>query len=508
MVVVCKNYNEGVCRFGDRCRDAHIKVCKFFLDGHCKHGDRCRDRHISVCKYFSGGFCKHGASCRDLHNIDMGGAGTKGKGGAPSAPSAGAPAAGGKGGVVGGSAAGAHAVGPIASGVYVDPARRPAPAAAVAVACCKLAGCKNEAWNGKSGRYCSWSHECASEPSEAWTSGTPSILSRVRVVPFDLLGSRLTDDKALVDYGTAPDASTVIVDPAKLACIQNGPRGAGIASSYIYKCIGMGDADMFPEKVKLAVTKTGDAKYHAYGPDKDMHVLHAVGPDFTRGACTLEDAVTQLAQTYCNIFSEMAASKICQLRMLPVSYGSNAGKLVQRIAQLTPVAMYKACAMLTPVLRNYVLACDINLCIPIESHVEDFKKSLWLAQAMAAQHAAGIAIAPSAAVASVVASPVPVSSLAAVPAPAGTAMAPPASAASVAAPYGAVAPPLAPLVPAASVAAPSGAVAPPSAWGSVLQTVRASEPLPSSSTSPRRATPFDEEKTVADKDDGDILDLF
>lgn len=322
----------------------------------------------------------------------------------------------------------------------------------------------------------------------------------MRVVPFDLLGSRLTDDKALVDYGTAPDASIVLVDPAKLACIQNGPRGAGIASAYIYKCIGMGDDDAFPQEVKLAVTKTGDAKYHAYGPDKDMHVLHAAGPDFTRGSCTLEDAVAQLAQAYCNIFSELATSKLRALRMLPVSYGSNAGKLVHRISHLTPVAIYQGCAMLTPELRDCVSACDISLCIPIENHVDDFKKSLWLAQAMAAQHAAAV--------------PAPVRSALAPPVPAASAAAPMASlgvpASSMIVPSG----PTASLsVPLATLALPGG-LAPPSAWGSVLQTVKTSVPLPVASTSPICTTPFDAEEGSPEvarsrrEPDEYILDLF
>jgi len=312
----------------------------------------------------------------------------------------------------------------------------------------------------------------------------------VKVIPFDLLGSRLTSDKRLVDYGTAPDSSIVIVDPAKLSCMQSGPRGAGVASSFLYKCLGMSDHDTFPQEVKKAVIQSGDAKYHAYGPDKDMHVLHAVGPDFTKGSWTVEDALRQLTQAYCNVFSEFFESKLLQLRMLPISFGSNAGKFARLMSQLTPLAIHEAFAMIKPAVQNHMLQSDISLCAPIENHFEELKKSVWLAQAMAGSFAAAYAFSPA------------VRGPSTRTTPGMSATAPAVSGSSAVAPTTSKT---------ERTIAGDSFPALESAWGSMLRTVKVTGPVlgPTLLTNPWHSTPFEaKEPAAAKEDEDDILDLF
>jgi len=479
MVVICKMFAEGHCKNGDRCAEAHIKVCKFFTQGYCKHGEKCRDKHLNTCKFFVEGHCKHGARCRDLHleavSAIAGGMGSKGDVA-----------------VTGGKGVGHHA--DVASGGAARGSSSLHPAVCISTctggskARCRFPGCDKKSWDGKQGHFCSWNHETTHEPMEVWPCGS-SMLSRVKVLPFDLLGSRLSSDKRLVDYGTAPDSSMVIVDPAKLSCMQSGPRGAGVASSFLYKCLGMSDHATFPQEVKKAVIQSGDAKYHAYGPDKDMHVLHAVGPDFTKGSWTAEDALRQLTQAYCNIFLEFFESELLHLRMLPVSFGSNAGKFARLMSQLTPLAIHEASAMIKPAVRNHLLQSDICLCVPIENHFEELKKSIWLAQAMAGSFAAAHVF-----------SPVPPSSTRTTP---GISATTPAVSGSPA-----VAPTTSKTE---TMIAGESSSAPESAWGSMLRTVKVTGPiLIPTMTNPSHSTPFEAKEPAAasEDDEEEILDLF
>merc|ERR1712151_357062 len=96
-----------------------------------------------------------------------------------------------------------------------------------------------------------------------------NFLSKVRVVPWGVLGTQLTIDKVKRQRAIAPDASTVIVDPAGLPYIQRlGPKFAGGASGEIYKWLGIGSDDSFPLDVKSTMTKELDATFHAYEAKK------------------------------------------------------------------------------------------------------------------------------------------------------------------------------------------------------------------------------------------------
>jgi hypothetical protein len=67
-------------------------------------------------------------------------------------------------------------------------------------------------------------------------------------------------DGNILNIADDPDHEIVITDPAGLIFIQKlGPGGAGFASGAIYTYLGIRKETEFPDKVKLAVTKTTDA---------------------------------------------------------------------------------------------------------------------------------------------------------------------------------------------------------------------------------------------------------
>jgi uncharacterized LabA/DUF88 family protein len=80
---VCKYFQQDQCKYGDRCKDLHIKqvnpeaksICSFFLNGTCKFGDKCKDMHVlqepqerKECVYFKKGLCNKGDACFYLHS--------------------------------------------------------------------------------------------------------------------------------------------------------------------------------------------------------------------------------------------------------------------------------------------------------------------------------------------------------------------------------------------------------------------------------------------------------
>eukprot|EP00969_Alexandrium_andersonii_P067687 2986778-Alexandrium_andersonii.AAC.1 len=88
----------------------------------------------------------------------------------------------------------------------------------------------------------------------------------------------------------------VIVDPAGLHHIRElGPQGAGAAAGSIYRWLGLQDAAAFPDAVRQAITREGQAKFHSYS-NGEKQCIHAVGPDFRRTFATEDSASAQLEE--------------------------------------------------------------------------------------------------------------------------------------------------------------------------------------------------------------------
>eukprot|EP00969_Alexandrium_andersonii_P227815 10061493-Alexandrium_andersonii.AAC.1 len=110
------------------------------------------------------------------------------------------------------------------------------------------------------------------------------------------------------------------VDPAGLHHIQTrGPKNAGGAAGYNYQWLGIRGDAAFPEDVRQAITREGQAKFHAYGADGEKKCIHAVGPDFRDSYATEEPAIQQLEEVYTYVFHELFTTRLKQLRLLPIS---------------------------------------------------------------------------------------------------------------------------------------------------------------------------------------------
>lgn len=196
------------------------------------------------------------------------------------------------------------------------------------------------------------------------------ILPLVAISPYSVLGSRMAIDGAFSNVAPEPGADTVFVDPAGLPYIQNGPSGAGGAAGVIYGFLGIKSDPAFPDDVKSAITKTCDAKFHAYGEKK---CIHAVGPDFRIRDYSRDEAVAELAKAYQGILTEFVASGLANLRLLPVSGGIFSGPFSSELPGMTAEALQSGFLALTAEQQEQVKVADrLEMCIFMEKELKDF----------------------------------------------------------------------------------------------------------------------------------------
>ena len=230
----------------------------------------------------------------------------------------------------------------------------------------------------------------ASSTKSTVSASASSILPRIRVVEYGVLGTQLVPSTGIVKQAKPPDDFTAFVDPAGLPFIRSGPGGAGGASGSIYEHIGIRGDGAFPEDVRKAVTEECRAHYHRYQTEGGVHhVVHTVGPMLGQGKYTWDEAVAKLAGAYCNVlaqYSRFASIKAAlapkgtpvRLRLLPISGGIFAGEYQQQIAPLTLAALQAGIGLLTSE-ECGVLTKDetqIELCVFLAVELAAFRAAM------------------------------------------------------------------------------------------------------------------------------------
>jgi len=215
------------------------------------------------------------------------------------------------------------------------------------------------------------------------------LVAHVKVVPYGVLGSSSSAGKVAPE----PDAETVFVDPAGLHYIRGGPGGAGGAAGAIYGWLGIASAPAFPQEVRASLTRSLQAKFHAYGSSGEKKCIHVVGPDFRTGVATCctrpytrEEAEAELAEAYFNVFREFHASGLRRLRLLPISGGIFSGSFGGEIPQLTADALAAGFARLDEDVQAWVLRADLELCV-FDSRVAGFRSAFGEREQTACQDA-------------------------------------------------------------------------------------------------------------------------
>jgi O-acetyl-ADP-ribose deacetylase (regulator of RNase III) len=151
-----------------------------------------------------------------------------------------------------------------------------------------------------------------------------------------------------------------IVDPAGLHIIlKNDPGRAGRLSRGIYDFLGI---SAFPDRVISAMTKKPrEAVHQTYNKigHGQVHVIHVVGPDFTKLRVDLDKAVTLLQAAYESVIekAEGMPSIIRVIRVPLISGGAFAGLFAEAglVPELTAKAVLAAFRERGPVNKSYVL---------------------------------------------------------------------------------------------------------------------------------------------------------
>jgi len=230
----------------------------------------------------------------------------------------------------------------------------------------------------------------AINPGSSSTGPGRNFLTKLSPVPWGILGTQLTCAHTSETRAPMPDEKMVVLDPAGLPFIHEyGPRGASGASGTIYQWIELsspsGD-NQFPEEVKKAIKRDGDAKLHVYTPSaQTCAVIHAVGPDLRQKkfkkaqGCygSREMVVQQLSIAYRNILSEFVFSGLKRLRLLPLSGGIFSGEYSADMPQITTEALRKGFMSLDEVSQAYILGAQaLELCIFMERDYEIYSEAV------------------------------------------------------------------------------------------------------------------------------------
>lgn len=204
------------------------------------------------------------------------------------------------------------------------------------------------------------------------------ILSRITVRPYGVLGAqRLKRTGRIEDKGGPPGPDVVIMDPAGLTYILEGPAKAGAASGAIYEWLGIRKDPSFPEDVLQTINQPRTAKLHVYG---EKACIHCVGPNFTQAdaGVSYEWALAELADAYRAALRELAASGFRRCRLLPLSSGNFAGKFIYELPQLTSQALQQAFSELDSEQRALLMDAELDLCIYLEKELPEYEAAFKL----------------------------------------------------------------------------------------------------------------------------------
>eukprot|EP00438_Fugacium_kawagutii_P001945 Skav224092 [mRNA] locus=scaffold4565:20858:22852:- [translate_table: standard] len=196
----------------------------------------------------------------------------------------------------------------------------------------------------------------------------------MQVRSYGILGSSNQGKK--VD---PPNQDTILVDPAGLRYISEGPSGAAGAAGANYKWLEINKAKSFPEDVKEAITEECQAKYHAYAEGKKK-CIHVVGPDFRKTSddkdFTMDDAVEKLALAYGNVFEEFCTvgmrEGIRRMRLLPISGGIFSGPFKEDLPLMTARAVRAAYERLSEDKKQHIMDSNVEMCVFMESEFDMF----------------------------------------------------------------------------------------------------------------------------------------
>jgi hypothetical protein len=195
----------------------------------------------------------------------------------------------------------------------------------------------------------------------------------------------------LKESGEAPIAGAqgvVIVDPAGMQFIQNGPDGAKGASKAIYDFL---DIKTFPEDVTNKIKKEGDAasfQYKVPRTNETRHVVHVVGPDFTQVTekeVLWHEAVKRLGIAYANAIDQAEnLYDVTTVRLPVISGGIFAGKFGYRKANCVPELTARAIsyAMKSDILNWTALRHKYWLCMWKDDEIDRFRRALKLASSV------------------------------------------------------------------------------------------------------------------------------
>ena len=188
------------------------------------------------------------------------------------------------------------------------------------------------------------------------------ILSKIQTKDHGVLGFK---DKTHMDKKDL--TKVVIVDPAGLNFIRTeGPDRAGGASRAIYDKFNI---KTFSDDVKKKIF-TGEAVYQKYKKGK---VIHVVGPDFSKSP---DPDLTVLAESYVSVFREFVTSGQTHLRLLPISGGTYAGRVVN--PEVTWKYLIIALTILNPDQLTYLENKTIEMCLyeKYDAYKDYFEKNI------------------------------------------------------------------------------------------------------------------------------------